>query len=272
MDAFYASVEERDDPSPRRQAGDRRRHGRRTRRRRGGQLRRPASSACTARCRPSPPERLCPQAVFLPVRMDHYAQVSQQIREIFEQFTPLVEPLSLDEAFLDVTGSEPLFGPAAEIGRQIKQQIRDEVQLVASVGVAPNKFLAKIASDLQKPDGLVVVEPDRCRTFSTRCRSARLWGVGKVTGKVFERLGIRTIGQLRGLPVETLKELFGAAGEHYWQLARGIDDRRVVPDREAKSISARDDLSRPTSTTWRCCGPGCWSWSSRWPADSADTI
>jgi len=107
--------------------------------------------------------------------------------------------LSLDEAFLGVTGSESLFGPAPEIGRRIKQQIRDEVQLVASVGVAPNKFLAKIASDLQKPDALVVVNPDGVQEFLDPLPMGRLWGVGKVTGKVFDRLGIRTIGQLRGL-------------------------------------------------------------------------
>ncbi|HEX4146333.1 MAG TPA: DNA polymerase IV, partial [Pirellulales bacterium] len=181
--------------------------------------------------------RLCPQAIFLPTRMDHYARVSQQIREIFEQFTPLVEPLSLDEAFLDVTGSEPLFDPAPETGRQLKQQIRDGIQLAASVGAAPNKFLAKIASDLQKPDALVVVGPQGMQEFLDPLPVGRLWGVGKVTGKVFAGLGIHTIGQLRALPIETLKELFGAAGEQYWRLARGIDDRRVVPDREAKSIS-----------------------------------
>jgi DNA polymerase-4 len=236
MDAFYASVEERDNPrlvgKPVVVGGTAEKRGvvaaaNYVARTFGIHS---AMPAVTAR-------RLCPQAVFLPVRMDHYAGVSQHIREIFEQFTPLVEPLSLDEAFLDVTGSEPLFGPAAEIGRQIKQRIRDEVQLVVSVGVAPNKFLAKIASDLQKPDALVVVDPDGVQEFLDPLPVGRLWGVGKVTGKVFDRLGIRTIGQLRGIPIETLKELFGAAGEHYWQLARGIDCRRVVPDREAKSIS-----------------------------------
>ena len=236
MDAYYTSVEERDNP---RLAGKPVVVGG-TAERRGvvaaaNYVARTygihsAMPAVTAR-------RLCPDAVFLPVRMDHYAGVSRQIREIFEQFTPLVEPLSLDEAFLDVTGSESLFGSAAEIARQIKQLIRDEVQLVASVGVAPNKFLAKIASDLQKPDALVVVDSDGVQKFLDPLPVGRLWGVGKVTGKAFDRLGICTIGQLRGLRVETLKELFGAAGEHYWQLAHGIDDRRVVPDREAKSIS-----------------------------------
>ena len=160
--------------------------------------------------------------------------MSRQIREIFEQFTPLVEPLSLDEAFLDVTGSESLFGTAAAIGRQIKQRIRSELKLVASVGVAPNKFVAKIASDLKKPDGFVVVEADRVQSFLDPLPVGRLWGVGKVTNKVFEQMSIRTIGQLRQLPVETLRSRFGSSGEHYWQLAHGIDDRQVVPDREAK--------------------------------------
>ena len=149
----------------------------------------------------------------------------------------MVEPLSLDEAFLDVTGSEPLFGPAPEIGRRIKQQIRNELQLVASVGVAPNKFLAKIASDLEKPDGFVVVEPNRIQAFLDPLPVGRLWGVGKVASQVFDRLGIHTIEQLRRLPVETLTQTFGSSGEHYWQLAHGIDERCVVPDREAKSIS-----------------------------------
>jgi DNA polymerase-4 len=181
--------------------------------------------------------RRCPHAVVIRPRIGYYAEVSQQIREIFEQFTPIIEPLSLDEAFLDATGSESLFGPAAEIGRQIKGRTRDELRLVASVGVAPNKFLAKIASDLQKPDGFVVVEPGDVQAFLDPLPVGRIWGVGKVTGKVFERLGIRTIGQLRNLSLETLREYFGTSAEHYWQLARGIDKRPVVPDREAKSIS-----------------------------------
>ena len=181
--------------------------------------------------------RLCPQGVFLPPRIDYYAEVSGQIREIFERFTPLVEPLSLDEAFLDVTGSEHLFGPAVEIGRQIKQAIRQELRLVASVGVAPNKFIAKIASDLKKPDALVVVEPDKVQEFLDPLPVERLWGVGKQSSKVFQRLGIRTIGQLRQWPLDTLQARFGSNGEYLWQLAHGIDDRPVVPEREAKSIS-----------------------------------
>ena len=181
--------------------------------------------------------RLCPQAIVLPPRMEYYAQVSRQIRDVFFRYTPLVEPLSLDEAFLDVTGSVKLFGLEAEIARQIKQDILRETRLVASVGVAPNKFLAKIASDLQKPDGLVLVEPDRVFEFLDPLPVGRLWGVGKVTGSVFDRWGITTIGELRRLDPEILHRQFGQQGEHFAKLARGLDDRPVVPDREAKSIS-----------------------------------
>ncbi len=181
--------------------------------------------------------RLCPHGIFLRPRMEYYAEVSDQIRAVFEKFTPLVEPLSLDEAFLDVTGSETLFGPAVKIGRAIKQDIREQLRLVASVGVAPNKFLAKIASDLNKPDGFVVVEPDHVQEFLDPLPVGRLWGVGKVTGRVFDRLGIRRIGQLRQLTVVLLRQHFGNSGDHLWELAHGIDPRPVVPEQEAKSIS-----------------------------------
>jgi DNA polymerase-4 len=169
--------------------------------------------------------------------MECYAEISEQIGAIFHRYTPLVEPLSLDEAFLDVTGSEPLFGPSESIGRRIKQEIRDELRLVASVGVAPNKFLAKLASDLQKPDGFVVVEPSRVQEFLDPLPVSRLWGVGRVTERAFEKLYIRTIGQLRQMPGEILRDHFGSMGDHLWALAHGIDDRSVVPEREAKSIS-----------------------------------
>jgi DNA polymerase-4 len=236
MDAFYASVEERDRPElvgkPVIVGGTA--EGRGVVMAANYVVRQfgvhSAMPAATAR-------RLCPHAIFIPPRMGYYAQVSDQIRAIFERYTPLIEPLSLDEAFLDVTGSEPLFGTSVEIGRRIKQEIRETLRLTASVGVAPNKFLAKVASDLKKPDGLVVVDPARIHEFLDPLPVGRLWGVGRVTGQAFERLGIRTIGQVRQLPAETLEQHFGQHGLHLWCLAQGLDDRRVVPDREAKSIS-----------------------------------
>ena len=181
--------------------------------------------------------RLCPQAIVLPVRMAHYAAISRQIRNLFFRYTPLVEPLALDEAFLDVSGCEGLFGPADVIARRIKQEIKAETGLIASVGVAPNKFLAKIASDLEKPDALVIVDPTRVTAFLDPLPVGRLWGVGKVTDQTLQQLGVHTIAQLRTLSVETLRQRFGDSGEHFWRLAQGIDPRRVVPDREAKSLS-----------------------------------
>jgi DNA polymerase-4 len=236
MDAFYASVEERDRPElvghPVIVGGSPEKRGvvsaaNYIARRYGIHSAMPSATA----------HRLCPHGIYLHPRIDYYAEVSRQIREIFDRFTPLVEPLSLDEAFLDVTGSEHLFGTAAEIGQRIKQAVREESKLVVSVGVAPNKFLAKIASDLKKPDGFVVVEPDKVQEFLDPMPVERLWGVGKQGSKVFQRLSIRTIGQLRQWPMDTLKGHFGSHGEYLWQLAHGIDDGPVVPEREAKSIS-----------------------------------
>ncbi len=236
MDAFYASVEEREDPSlvgkPVIVGGTA--EGRGVVAAANYEARKFGVHSAMAAGRA---KSLCPHAIVIKPRIDYYASVSRQIRDIFEQFTPLVEPLSLDEAFLDVTGSESLFGPAAEIGQKIKQRIRTELKLTASVGVASNKFIAKIASALKKPDGFVVVDPNQIQAFLDPLPVGRLWGVGKITGQVFERLKVHTIGQLRQMSLPSLHELFGVAGEHYWQLAHGIDDRRVVPDREAKSIS-----------------------------------
>jgi DNA polymerase IV len=181
--------------------------------------------------------RRCPTAVVLRPRMEHYVEISHQIREIFNRYTPVVEPLSLDEAFLDATGSIQLFGSVQSIGRAIKKDIRDELQLVASVGVAPNKFLAKLASDLQKPDGFTVIESDAVQSTLTPLAVSCIWGVGKATKQKFDRSGIRTIGDLRQLSLPQLQASFGRSGKHFWQLARGIDEREVVPDREAKSVS-----------------------------------
>ncbi|MCA9143002.1 MAG: DNA polymerase IV [Planctomycetales bacterium] len=236
MDAFYASVEERDQPELVGRAvivgGTPQGRGvvaaaNYVAREFGVHSAMPATQA----------KRLCPHAIFLRPRMAHYAEVSSQIRAVFERYTPLVEPLSLDEAFLDVTGSETLHGPAIEIARKIKAEIRDALSLVASVGVAPNKFLAKIASDLEKPDGLVVVDPTRIQEFLDPLPVSRLWGVGKVTGALLEKLRVRTIGQLRQLPEDSIQRHLGNNGAHLWELAHGIDSRRVTPEQEAKSIS-----------------------------------
>lgn len=236
MDAFYASVEIRDCPELRGQAvvvgGSAEGRGvvcaaSYEARKYGVHSAMPAAQA----------RRLCPHAVFLSPRMEHYAAVSRQIRGIFHRFTPLVEPLSLDEAFLDATGSEALFGTSVEIGRQIKRAILHELKLVASVGVAPNKFLAKLASDLEKPDGFVVVDAVRIQEFLDPLPVGRLWGVGRAAGEVLDRLRVTTIADLRRLSLASLRMHFGKHGEQLARLSEGIDDRRVIPDREAKSIS-----------------------------------
>lgn len=241
MDAFYASVEQRDRPELRGQAVIV-----------GGIGARGVVSAASYEARPygvhsampmATARRLCPQGVVLPVRMKHYAQVSRQIREILLSFTPLVEPLSLDEAFLDVHGCEGLFGPGPAIARQIKERIKAETGLTASVGVAPNKFLAKLASDLRKPDGLVVVPADGVAEFLAPLPVGSIWGVGAKAEKRLHALGVRTVGQLAALPEQVLSDHFGALGRHVWQLARGEDERPVVPDREAKSISTETTFS-----------------------------
>lgn len=187
--------------------------------------------------------RLCPHAIVLRPRMGHYAEVSDEIHQILQRYTPLIEPLSLDEAFLDVTGSTALFGPADGIARRIKDEIRNELRLVASVGVAPNKFLAKLASDLRKPDALVVVDPNGVQSFLDPLPISRLWGVGRVTQKEIAELGIETIGQFRKLSLAEIQARFGKHGASLWELAHGRDERAVVPDREAKSISHETTFS-----------------------------
>ena len=243
MDAFYASVEERDRPKlcgkPVIVGGTPEGRGvvaaaNYVVREFGVHSAMPTSTAL----------RLCPDAIVLRPRIDYYAEISQQIHDVFHHYTPLVEPLSLDEAFLDVTGSVQLFGSADEIGRRIKQDIKDEVQLVASAGIAPNKFLAKLASDLDKPDGFVSVQADAIQEFLDPLSVGRIWGVGRVTGEALDQLGIKTIRQLRNIPRESLDRRFGKMGEHVWNLARGIDNRAVVPDREAKSISHETTFAR----------------------------
>jgi DNA polymerase-4 len=181
--------------------------------------------------------RLCPQARFVRPRMARYRELSAQIFVIFETFTPLVEGLSLDEAFLDVSGSIRLFGEPSALAQRIKQRIADETGLTASVGVASNKFLAKLASDARKPDGLVWVRPEQVQSFLDPMPVARLWGIGKQTAPGLRALGILTIGQLRKADLPALRPVLGNRAEHFQRLARGEDAREVEPDRPDKSIS-----------------------------------
>ncbi len=181
--------------------------------------------------------KLCPHGIYVPPNGKLYGRVSKEIFAVFHQYTDMVEPLSIDEAFLDVTGSERLFGSGLAIAKQIKASIREQCGLVASVGVAPNKYLAKIASDLEKPDGLVVVGKDKIIDFLTPLPIARLWGAGKETQKRLTALGIRTIGELAVFPPRLLEQKFGKAGRHFYNLAHGIDNREVHAQAGAKSVS-----------------------------------
>ncbi|MEC8558320.1 MAG: DNA polymerase IV [Planctomycetota bacterium] len=236
MDAFYASVEERENPvlrgKPLIVGGSPRGRGvvsaaNYAARKFGVHSAMPTSKAA----------RLCPQATIVRPRMQLYAEISHEIRAIFARYTPEIEPLSLDEAFLDVHGTQQLFGDAVEIGRRIKAAILSELQLVASVGVAPNKFLAKLASDLEKPDGFTIIAPERIQEILDPLEISRIWGVGRVTQRKFEARGITTFGQLRMLGNKKAQYLFGPVGEHFWRLSQGLDSRRVVSARRAKSIS-----------------------------------
>jgi len=236
MDAFYASVEIRDNPEleglPVVVGGDPGKRGviaaaSYEARRYGVHSAMPSRTAV----------RLCPDLVFVPARHALYAEVSQQIRAILERFTPVIEPLALDEAFLDITSSGRLWGEAESIGRRIKDDIRNELDLTASVGIAPNKFVAKLASDLDKPDGLVVVAADAVQKLLDPLPVSRIWGVGKSGERRLRQLGITTIRDLREQPPCSLEDRFGVWGSHIWKLARGIDARPVVTDSEAKSIS-----------------------------------
>jgi DNA polymerase IV len=180
--------------------------------------------------------RLCPKGMFLPVRMSRYQEVSEQIFEIFRRFTPLVEPLSIDEAFLDVTASTRIFGEPEEIARKIKNLVKQETGLTVSAGIAPLKFVAKIASGMNKPDGLTVVPPDQVQEFLDPLPIDMLWGVGKATEKVFTALGVKTIGDLKHIPIDILIAKLGKNGLHLHQLSQGIDEREVEIEDEVKSI------------------------------------
>jgi nucleotidyltransferase/DNA polymerase involved in DNA repair len=179
--------------------------------------------------------------------MDRYVEVSHEVMEVLRRFTNLVEPLSIDEAFLDVTGSTTLFGAPIQIARAVKKQIREATGLTASAGVAPNKFLAKIASDLKKPDGLVVVEPDAIESFLVDLPVSRLWGVGPKTEERLREMGLHTIGAVRARKRDELTQMLGAGlGSHIHALALGEDDRPVVPNWEPKSISNETTFEEDT--------------------------
>ncbi len=242
MDAFYASVEQLDHPELRGKpvivGGDPKSRG--------------VVSAASYEVRPfgvhsamptAQALRLCPHAILVPGRMERYAEISQTIHTIFESYTPLVEPISLDEAFLDVTDSENLFGPAETIGQAIKTRIREETHLTASVGLASNKFLAKLASDLRKPDGFVVITEENREETLDPLPVGRIWGVGKVTEKALHTGGIETIGQLRRRSVAELRRIVGNAAEELLRLAHGLDDREVEADRQCKSLSSEQTFA-----------------------------
>ena len=188
--------------------------------------------------------RLCPEGIFLPVRMHRYREMSRRVFKIFRLFTPLVEPVSIDEAFLDVTASTRLFGQPDDIARKIKDMVQKETGLTVSAGVAPSKFAAKIASDMDKPDGLTVVAAHRVQEFLGPLPIEKMWGVGKRTRDRLHRLGIRTIGDFTRFPAEVLKRNFGKHGVRMRELALGIDERDVIPVSDAKSVGHEKTFSQ----------------------------
>ena len=249
MDAFYASVEQRDDPTLRGKPVVVAWRGNRSvvcaasyeARRFGVRSAMPAIRA----------ERLCPEAIFIPPDFARYRAVSSATREIFKRHTDLIEPLSLDEAYLDVSENKTGLPTATRVAKTIRQQIRDELQLTASAGVAPNKFLAKIASDWRKPDGLFVIQPEDLPTFLPPLPVGRIPGVGKVTETRLKEIGVVKVGDLQAFESAALEAQFGRYGRRLYELARGIDHSEVIPDRPTKSISAEDTFERdiPLSET-----------------------
>jgi DNA polymerase-4 len=247
MDAFFASVEQRDDPALRGKPVAV-----------GGGSERGVVAAASYEARPFgvrsamasiTARRRCPDLIFVKPRFDVYRQVSQQIRAIFADYTPLVEPLSLDEAYLDVTADLKGIGIATRIAEEIRARIRAETGLTASAGVSYNKFLAKLASDQNKPDGLCVITPAKGAAFVATLPVSRFHGVGPKTAEKMARLGIRTGADLAAQPLAFLERHFGSSGPYYHDLARGICHRTVKPNRERKSVGAEDtffeDLTDP---------------------------
>lgn len=204
--------------------------------------------------------RRCPHGIFIPGRMQRYHEVSAEIMAILQEYTPLVEPISCDEAFLDVSGSEQLFGSAEAIARQIVDRIASELELSASVGIAPNKFLAKIASDLKKPRGFVVIREAEVLSFLAPLPISRLWGVGPKTTAQLEKMGLKLIGDIQKLSLSFLQSHLGDLGVHLYHLARGIDERPVEPMETVKSIGHEITFQEDTDhrefleeTLWRLC-------------------
>ena len=238
MDAFYASVEQRDDPLLRGKPVIVAWKGKRSvvcaasyeSRKFGVRSAMPAIRA----------ERLCPEAIFRPPDFIRYRAVSKEVREIFKRHTDLIEPLSLDEAYLDVTENKTGLPTATLVAKTIREQIRQELSLTASAGVAPNKFLAKLASDWRKPDGLFVIQPEEVEAFLLPLPVGRIPGVGKVTEEKLAKLGIKTVSDLRALELSKLENEFGRYGARLYGLARGIDETPVVPNRPTQSISVED--------------------------------
>src|SRR5262245_61091684 len=240
MDAFYASVEQRDRPELRGKPVIV-----------GGHARRGVVLAASYEVRPfgvrsaipmARALKLAPAAVVVPPRFAAYAEASEQVFAILERYTPLIEPLSLDEAFLDVTASQGLFGPPVEIATRLRREIAAEVRLPASAGIASSKFVAKIASDLAKPDGQREVPPDQTREFLAALPVSRLWGVGPKLEERLHRLGLRLVGDLASREEGWLAARLGDLGAHPGALARGEDDRPVIPDRRSESIGAEDTV------------------------------
>lgn len=242
MDAFYASVEQRDDSRLRGKPVIVAWKGNRSvvcaasyeARAFGVRSAMPAKRA----------ERLCPDGTFIAPDFTKYRAVSREVREIFKRHTDLIEPLSLDEAYLDVTTNKTGLPTATLVARTIREQIRQELNLTASAGVAPNKFLAKLASDWKKPDGLFVIQPEEVDAFLPPLLVGRLPGVGKVNEERLVKLGIKTVGELRSLERANLEREFGRYGVRLYELARGIDENPVVPDRPTQSMSVEDTFEK----------------------------
>jgi DNA polymerase IV len=248
MDAFYASVEQRDNPDYRGKpiAVGGSPEGR------GGVVATCSYEARKFGVRSAMPSKkalqLCPQIIFVYPRFDVYKMVSGQVREIFRRYTDLIEPLSLDEAYLDVTEDKQGIGSAIDIAYAIKTSIRDELQLTASAGVSTNKFVAKIASDMKKPDGLTFIGPSKIESFIEALPVEKFYGVGKVTAEKMKGMNIHTGADIKQLTEAELIKHFGKAGKFYYNIARGIDDRPVEPNQETKSIGAEDTFPEDLQT------------------------